>query len=253
VDLYGSRSSAGTYRGLDYRTAEIWQSAISTSYSPGVTDADGDRRDERNLLPLQTLGQVVTGLLAGDIALAAARLIVPLIDRSASSWHIQIDVKPVVVLSRVVLVLSAIAFLVWFRRARINAEDSGWRQRRARAWVFWGWVIPVADLWIPFQMMGDIWRAGRPPGQRAKVAWLPAAWWVSWLLAELTAPLQTGMHGSPARHALQLPHNWTSLCLFATAGTTLIAIIQIVSSGPVGTAEAHAADYELEARGTCAG
>lgn len=204
-------------------------------------------------LPLQALGHVLTALVAGEIALATARLIVPLLDEGAPSWRADIHVKPEVVLSRVVLVTSVILFLVWFRRARINAEHCGWRQRRARAWVFWGWVIPIANLWIPFQVIGDIWRAGRPAGQRAKIAWLPAAWWTSWLLAELVAPIRPGPQTSQARYALQLPHNWLSLCLFGIAGMTLIAIIQIVSSGPVGTAERHTADCGREARGICAG
>ena len=55
---------------------------------------------------------------------------------------------------------AGIVFVVWFRRARINAEGHGWRQRRARGWAFWGWGVPIANPWIPFQLMGDIWRAG---------------------------------------------------------------------------------------------
>ena len=202
-----------------------------------MTDIVGGSRGELEFLPLRALGHVLTVLVAGEIALAAARLIVPLLDEGAPAGRAEMDVKPEVVLSRVVLVTSVILFLVWFRRARINAERSGWRQRRARAWVFWGWVIPIANLWIPFQVMGDIWRAGRPAGQWAKIAWLPAAWWTSWLLAEPVALTRPGQQPSQARYALQLPHNWLSLCLFGIAGTTLIAIIQIVSSGPVGTAE----------------
>jgi hypothetical protein len=69
-----------------------------------------------------------------------------------------------------------ILFIVWFRRARINAGHRGWRQRRALGWTFWGWVLPVVSLWIPFQIMGDIWRAGLPARKRRNVAWLPALW-----------------------------------------------------------------------------
>ncbi len=66
-----------------------------------------------------------------------------------------------------------IAFIVWLWRARINAENHGWPQRRARGWAFWGWVIPVVSLWIPFQFLGDIWRAGLPERKRNRTAWLP--------------------------------------------------------------------------------
>ena len=56
----------------------------------------------------------------------------------------------------------SILFVVWFYRARINAEQHGYRQRRARGWAFWGWIIPIVNIWFPFQIMGDIWRAGLP-------------------------------------------------------------------------------------------
>jgi uncharacterized protein DUF4328 len=71
----------------------------------------------------------------------------------------------------------AVLFVVWFRRARINAERHGYRQRRARGWTFWGWFVPIVSLWFPFQLMGDIWRAGLPAERRGRTAWLPALWW----------------------------------------------------------------------------
>jgi len=128
-----------------------------------------------------------------------------------------------------------IGFIVWLHRARINAEHRGWRQRRARGWTFWGWVLPVVSLWIPFQIMGDIWRAGIPARKRRRVAWLPALWWVTWLLSGLTA-------GQPANsvQSYAWPHvsgrTWSgSLGFLAASGILLIALIQLISSGPVGS------------------
>ena len=74
---------------------------------------------------------------------------------------------------------------MWFYRARINAERHGYPQQRARGWAFWGWIVPIVNLWFPFQIMGDIWRAGLPAEQRGETAWLPALWWTSWLLSGL--------------------------------------------------------------------
>ena len=36
---------------------------------------------------------------------------------------------------------------------------------------------------VPFQIMGDIWRAGLPDRRRRKTAWLAALWWTCWLLS----------------------------------------------------------------------
>ena len=129
----------------------------------------------------------------------------------------------------------SILFVVWFYRARINAERHGYRQRRARGWAIWGWIVPIVNLWFPFQIMGDIWRAGLPAEQRADTAWLPALWWTCWLLSGL------GIFGAGVMaNAKFVPHiasntNTASLCFLAVAGALLIAIIRAVSDGPVGS------------------
>lgn len=125
--------------------------------------------------------------------------------------------------------------VVWLRRARINAEGHDYRQRRARGWTFWGWIIPIVNLWFPFQIIGDIWRAGLPTQQRRKTAWLPALWWTCWLLSGLSF-----CAGEMSANSGIVPHmaahtNAGSLCLLAIAGAMLIAIIRTISAGPVGS------------------
>lgn len=194
-----------------------------------MTDVTGDRtvQLDQEFLPLRALAYVLITLLASGVVLAVATLVVP---RYISGYLGRQTESVSTVLARVVLVATVILFLVWFRRARINAERSSWRQRRARAWAVWGWLIPIGNLWIPFQLMGDIWRAGLPPERRTSTAWLPAVWWVSWLLNGVD-PIRTD---AQFKHGPRYPHNWLTLCLYAIASLTLIAIIKIVSSGPVG-------------------
>lgn len=188
-----------------------------------MTDVTGGSAAEvdQEFLPLRALAYVLIVLLASGIVLAVATLVL----RSYISGHLGRHAENASLdLAHAGLVATVILFLVWFRRARINAERSSWRQRRARAWAVWGWIIPIGNLWIPFQLMGDIWRAGLPPERRTSTAWLPAVWWVSWLLNGV---------GS-ARYGPDFPHGWLTLCGYGIASLTLIAIIKIVSSGPVG-------------------
>jgi Domain of unknown function (DUF4328) len=194
---------------------------ITSRATGSVTDSQ-----PHEFLPLRMLAITLAALMASTIALAAARLAAPVFDPSDSPWQMEIDIRPLVVLSRVTVTATVLLFLIWFHRARMNAERHSWRQRRARAWTFWGWLVPIANLWIPFQIMGDIWRAGLPARQRARTAWLPALWWASWLLME--PPIWT-------RARPQFPSSWLGLSLLAVTGTTLIAIICIISGGPVGT------------------
>ncbi|MFE0193037.1 DUF4328 domain-containing protein [Streptomyces sp. NPDC058989] len=82
-----------------------------------------------------------------------------------------------------VTVLCAIAFLAWLWRVRDNAQTlSGRRPRYAWPWVYAGWIVPVANLWIPRGIVADVHRSGAP-GER-----LPRAvnwWWGLWLVGSL--------------------------------------------------------------------
>nr|WP_052857383.1 DUF4328 domain-containing protein [Streptomyces sp. SID7805] len=84
------------------------------------------------------------------------------------------------------LLPTAIAFVVWLRRVRLNAEvfvPDG--HRRARGWVIGGWLVPGINFWFPKQIADDIWRASRPYApdgtpQRASLAPV-TLWWAAWL------------------------------------------------------------------------
>ncbi len=81
-------------------------------------------------------------------------------------------------------VLCAIAFLAWLWQVRDNARLlSGRRPRYAWPWVYVGWVLPIANLWVPRGIIADIHQASAP-GQR-----LPRAvnwWWGLWLVGTLS-------------------------------------------------------------------
>ncbi|MDQ0788184.1 hypothetical protein QFZ63_003939 [Streptomyces sp. B3I7] len=81
-------------------------------------------------------------------------------------------------------VLCAVAFLSWLWAVRDNARAlSGEPPRYSWVWVYLGWVLPVANLWIPRGILADIHRRSAP-GER-----LPRAvnwWWGLWLAGTLT-------------------------------------------------------------------
>ncbi len=83
-----------------------------------------------------------------------------------------------------VTALCAITFLAWLWRVRDNARSlSGRRPHYAWPWMYAGWIVPVANLWIPRGIVADIHRASAP-GER-----LPRAvnwWWGLWLAGTLS-------------------------------------------------------------------
>ena len=186
-------------------------------------------------LPLRGLGNVLIIVLAAVVTAIAVRLVIQGSGLGSAHWRRDFIDDRLGKAADVTMFGLGIGFAVWLRRARINAEHRGWRQRRARGWTFWGWILPVVSLWIPFQIMGDIWRAGIPARQRHKIAWLPALWWATWLLSGVTV----GRAGtSPQDYPwLHLSGDiWPgSLGFLAVSGVMLMALIRVISSGPVGS------------------
>jgi hypothetical protein len=108
-----------------------------------------------------------------------------------------------------VLVLS-----VWMSRMRDLAElvwPEG--QRRSRAWLFFGWLVPVADVFVLKMFVNDLWAAARPASRRERGHPLLTFWWLSVLAA--------GAAGADALSALQHAH---------TAGQTSQALQQVMAS-----------------------
>ncbi|WP_448318575.1 DUF4328 domain-containing protein [Streptomyces sp. CO7] len=81
----------------------------------------------------------------------------------------------------VAFVAAAAVFLVWFHRVRSNAEVfAPGEHRKTPGWAIGGWFVPVANLWFPRQIAGDIWRASERPGAPGAGVLLNL-WWALWL------------------------------------------------------------------------
>lgn len=186
-------------------------------------------------LPLRGLAAVLTVVLAVVVAAIAARIAIQWLSLGSALWRRHFIYFGLDKAVDITIFVWSIVFVVWFRRARINAEGHGYRQRRARGWAFWGWIVPVVNLWFPFQIMGDIWRAGLPPADRRKTAWLPALWWTCWLFSGLSFGARARSAGSDLVPHLSADTQAVSLGLLAVCGAMLIAIIRAVTDGPVGS------------------
>ncbi|MDQ4133299.1 MAG: DUF4328 domain-containing protein [Actinomycetota bacterium] len=67
---------------------------------------------------------------------------------------------------QLVLVGVGILFLLWFHRAAVNARGLGLPARREPALATAGFVIPVVNLWWPYQSTCDLFRPGDPARRR---------------------------------------------------------------------------------------
>ncbi|TQF02358.1 DUF4328 domain-containing protein [Kitasatospora acidiphila] len=139
----------------------------------------------------------------------------------------------------VVYLAAGVVFLVWLWRARINSELSGGpaAHRRARGWVLGGWMTPVANLWIPYQVVSDIWRASDP--RRPVPRGLIATWWVLFVVDDLIGRSLTGIYlnkkvtESGLRGTAELSS--VSALLEVVSGILVILIINRITGFQTGT------------------
>ncbi|WP_432541027.1 DUF4328 domain-containing protein [Kineococcus sp. SYSU DK002] len=80
------------------------------------------------------------------------------------------------------LVANWVVVALWLTRARANAERlaPGARHRRHRLWAWFGWIVPIAWLFVPHQVVADVWAASRQHAPRVPAPRL-GLWWGLWL------------------------------------------------------------------------
>ncbi|MFI0960565.1 DUF4328 domain-containing protein [Streptomyces sp. NPDC021080] len=76
-------------------------------------------------------------------------------------------------------VATVLLLMIWMTSMRDLAERL-WPegQRRRRAWLFFGWVVPVADLFVPKMIVNDLWAAAEPAARRRRGHPLLTVWWL---------------------------------------------------------------------------
>ncbi|WP_327115437.1 DUF4328 domain-containing protein [Streptomyces sp. NBC_01341] len=89
---------------------------------------------------------------------------------------------------------TAVVFVIWFRRVRLNAEvfDAS-RQPMRPGWAIGAWFVPVANMWLPWRVAEGIWTASAQSitdGTWRKVSKAPLnAWWTLYLVSTFFAQI----------------------------------------------------------------
>lgn len=86
----------------------------------------------------------------------------------------------------VTLVLAAVGFVRWFRRAYGNAIALGHRASFPPGWAIGAWFVPIVNLVRPYQIASAMWRhAHGHVGRGGPVGW----WWAFWVAANFLAQI----------------------------------------------------------------
>jgi len=154
--------------------------SVSDVPRPGVPVSGGSAADPG------TLAIAAQVLIAAQ---AAVQLLVGAVGGATSPLFRQYGVVPLLL-----LVATAVVFLRWFRRIRLNAEAvAPGTHKYTPGFAVGGWFIPLAMWWIPRRVALDIWRASGP----ADGAWLIEAWWAAWLAKTLGAAVVSRFQPHP--------------------------------------------------------
>src|SRR5690606_4693987 len=154
---------------------------------------------------LVRLGRVVIVLLAIVAAVCALALVsslieVRLIDRAPDLSPEEIELNDlrqgaVAALYLLVLIPTAITFLVWFFRAHRNLDALGATSLRyAPHWTILGFIVSQLNFVRTMQVMGELWRETMTDpvrGGHRDLLTIPnrstpplvATWWVLWILS----------------------------------------------------------------------
>jgi len=73
------------------------------------------------------------------------------------------------------LLTVQVLFLLWCYRAAVAGRELGNPARRSPGWAVGGWLIPVLNLWWPYQSVVDTVPAGDPALSSIR------RWWALWL------------------------------------------------------------------------
>jgi hypothetical protein len=135
------------------------------------------------------------------------------------------------------LVATYVSFLMWIHRAHRNLPSLGAEGlEHTPGWAVGSWFIPIANLWRPFQVTTEIWKASDPnigtsDGRRWKLAagsTLLGTWWAAWVAASLVSRFSSRMSDETPQGVLDATYAF----LFAellTIAAGLLAILVVRS------------------------
>jgi hypothetical protein len=129
----------------------------------------------------------------------------------------------------VLLVATVVLWLIWQHRAHANLKAVGVTGlENSPGWAVGWWLIPFANLWKPFQVNRELWKAsGGDYDWRSLPTWpVLGWWWASWILASVL-----GRIAAAARSAAETPSELRSadiVDLLSTAEVVVSAVLAIL-------------------------
>jgi len=78
-------------------------------------------------------------------------------------------------LIQLAMLAVGVLFLIWFHRSATTAQRLGLPATHSPSWAVLGFIVPIVNLWFPYQSMRDVFPPGHPARSTVKL------WWACWL------------------------------------------------------------------------
>jgi len=149
-------------------------------------------------IPLHTPARWATGLLIATLAMAWIAVGVGLAElrlllRATGGAQVALETRAAQQTTNEIMLwtqlglfaATGVTFLAWLFQARANLRALGIRRPSySRSWVVWSFLVPLVNLFRPYQVIREVWQASNPEGRDAfnwrslPVPRLLLAWWV---------------------------------------------------------------------------
>lgn len=147
---------------------------------------------------------------------------VTLTEATASDNRVALSVR----LWLVLLVATVVVWLIWQHRAHANLKALGTELEYSPGWAVGFWLIPIANLWKPFQVNRELWKAsGDVNDWRSQRTWpVLGWWWASWISAGVL-----GRIAAAARDSAETPMEIRSADIVDLLSTVVVVASAVLA------------------------
>jgi hypothetical protein len=147
---------------------------------------------------------------------------VTLAEATASDNRVALSVR----LWLILLVATVVVWLIWQHRAHANLKALGTELEYSPGWAVGFWLIPIANLWKPFQVNRELWKAsGDVNDWRSQRTWpVLGWWWASWISAGVL-----GRVAAAARASAETPMEIRSADIVDVLSTVVVVASAVLA------------------------
>ena len=147
-----------------------------------------------------------------------------------------------------VVIATIVLFAMWVYRVNSNVHALGSPDLRfTPGWAVGWYFVPVANLWKPYQVMKEIWRASSNPGAWQSETTSPVLgwWWFWWIVSSIVSnvSMRMSLRAEDLDELISVgPINIASCVLDLVSAIFALLIVK-----KIGDFQARAADRSLSA------